>query len=86
MLKTSIQGASSTNCISWVVVSKPAYSGIESRKVATDTTRAMARAVAGFFSPPAIRIHKPPTIGVQITRLKRGSEYTKSPSSRARPG
>ena len=39
-------------------------------KVSRETARAMARAVDAPFSPPLIRIHNPPRIGIQMTRLR----------------
>ncbi len=47
MLNVGIQGASSTNCILAVWVSKPVYSGMLNAKVSSATSSATVRAPHG---------------------------------------
>src|SRR5688500_7501777 len=71
MLKVSIQGAFSTNCISAVPSLKRLYNGSVTRKLTMAPTRAIQRTARACSSLPRASSTAPNTIGVQMARLKR---------------
>src|SRR4051812_44583 len=69
MLKRSIQGLSSTNCMLLVPVSNPVISGTVTRNPAIAPTSATMRPSRGWRSPPAASTITPATMGTQTERL-----------------
>ena len=72
MLKYGIHAASSTNCIWLVPVSKPVNNGMVTSTPSTEVTSAIIRCSGAFRSEPVASTTKPPIIGTQIARLRRG--------------
>ena len=81
MLKRSIQGAFSTNCIAAVPFWKRDHSGSVTRKLAIDPSSATQRTPLTCSSRPKANSKAPMTIGSQMARLNRPI-FVFSPQSR----
>src|SRR5678815_811137 len=71
-LKRAIHGCFSTNCIAAVAVSKPVTSGIVTRKLATEATRAAQRTASARSSRPKASSRTPERMGSQMATLSNG--------------